>query len=505
MKVGDCHYHLKEYAEAIASYEEFKKVHPTYEEMPYIQFQLGMCYFSQMTTADRDQSSTQKAMANFEYLIANYPPNLFTEKAKEKVSDCQRQLAEHEFHIGNFYYLQEKFQAAALRFEGLLEKYPKWLDQDKTLFLLGNSYIGLDKRDKAGEALTRLVKEYPGSPLAKEAKKMLARGLIGKKTALRKGKAPLKAATPEPGSQGLVLVRYEEEGKKTLSSEEDRVLPAQKFEEQKGVAQPEQKIKEEKAGLLAPREDANPLPSAARPAEEGRTKAVPERKIEQVPGPSVAGEKATVAPPAPSEELKIALVPGEEPSKSLPPARVEPRPASKPEEEKPRASLPGILGLPTEREKPKKEATSAPLQEAKLADMAYPIDITSDRVETYTKENLILFKGNVMARQKDIVIYADSVEAVVIDNGKGIEKVTAGGNVKIQQGLRVANCEKAIFYNLDKKVVLTGEPKVWEGDNFVSGEEIVFDIEKDRIEVKGGTAGRGKVRVFPKEEPEKKE
>ena len=78
MKVGDCHYHLKEYAEAIASYEEFKKVHPTYEEMPYIQFQLGMCYFSQMTTADRDQTSTQKAMANFEYLIANYPLNLFT-------------------------------------------------------------------------------------------------------------------------------------------------------------------------------------------------------------------------------------------------------------------------------------------------------------------------------------------------------------------------------------------------------------------------------------------
>lgn len=109
-----------------------------------------------------------------------------------------------------------------------------------------------------------------------------------------------------------------------------------------------------------------------------------------------------------------------------------------------------------------------------------------------------------MARQKDIVIYADSLEAVIIDDGKGIEKVTAGGNVKIQQGLRVANCEKAIFYNLEKKVVLTGDPKVWEGDNSVSGEEIVFDIEQNRIEVKGGTTGRGKVRIYPKEETEKK-
>ena len=56
-----------------------------------------------------------------------------------------------------------------------------------------------------------------------------------------------------------------------------------------------------------------------------------------------------------------------------------------------------------------------------------------------------------MARQKDMVIYADSLEAVIIEDGKGIEKVIAGGNVKIQQGLRVANCQKAIFYNLERK------------------------------------------------------
>jgi lipopolysaccharide export system protein LptA len=145
------------------------------------------------------------------------------------------------------------------------------------------------------------------------------------------------------------------------------------------------------------------------------------------------------------------------------------------------------------------------LQEAKLGDAAYPIEITSDRVETYSRENLIVFKGNVTARQKDMVIYADSIEAVIIEDGKGIEKVIADGNVRIQQGLRVANSQKAIFYNLDKKVVLTGDPKVREGDNVVSGDEIVFDIEKDRVEVKGGSGGRGRARIHPKEEIEKRE
>jgi lipopolysaccharide export system protein LptA len=116
-------------------------------------------------------------------------------------------------------------------------------------------------------------------------------------------------------------------------------------------------------------------------------------------------------------------------------------------------------------------------------------------VEAYWKENLIIFKGNVIARQKDMVFYADTLEAVIIEDGKGIERVTAEGNVKIQQGLRVANCQKAVFYNLDQKVVLTGDPKVSEGDNIVSGDEIIFDIEKNRVEVKGGPSGRGKAKV----------
>jgi lipopolysaccharide export system protein LptA len=141
-------------------------------------------------------------------------------------------------------------------------------------------------------------------------------------------------------------------------------------------------------------------------------------------------------------------------------------------------------------------------KEAKLLDTTQSIEITSDQVETHWKENVILFKGNVIARQKDIVIYADSIEAVIIEDGKGIERVIAGGNVKIQQGLRVANCQKAIFYNVDQRVVLTGDPRVVEGDNLVSGEEIIFDMEKNRVEVKGGTSGRGKARIHPGKEIE---
>jgi lipopolysaccharide export system protein LptA len=162
------------------------------------------------------------------------------------------------------------------------------------------------------------------------------------------------------------------------------------------------------------------------------------------------------------------------------------------------AVLPSSPAPSQDKEKVKK-GISPETKETKLVDKSQPIDVTSDKVEAYWKENLVIFKGNVIARQKDMVIYADSLEVVTNEDGKGIERVIAGGNVKIQQGLRVAHCQKAVFYNLDQKLVLTGEPKVSEGENVVSGDEIIVDIDKNRVEVKGGANGRGKAKIEPGE------
>ena len=185
-------------------------------------------------------------------------------------------------------------------------------------------------------------------------------------------------------------------------------------------------------------------------------------------------------------------------------------PEIKPEKERQIAAKPPSLASEEEKGRPKREKVKREILrepgesgQNKLVDKSQPIDITSDRAETYSRKNLIVFKGNVIARQKDIVIYADSIEAATMEDGKGIEKVVAGGNVKIQQGPRLASCQKAVFYNLDQKVILTGDPKLWEGGNMVSGEEIIFEIEQNRVDVKGGQDGRGKARILPGTELEK--
>jgi len=486
LKVGDCHLLKKDYVEAIASYEEFKKIHPTHEDVLYVQYQIGMAYFNQMLTLDRDQTSTKKALSSFEYLIGNYPPGLFTEKAKEKIGVCKKRLADHEFYVGDFYYKNGKFEAAASRFEELLEKFPKIPDEDKTLFLLGKSYLEIDRGEKAKETFTKIVTQYPKSSHYKEARAILDKGLTEKKVPLRKIKTEVskkKGETAEAEPDRVALVKFEEEGKQPVSLKEEKKVDLRKEEERL----PSIPASSESGRSIPPKEERERVmpPLAKDQMQEDRAPVTPQEMKQ--------GKEA-------NEDLKIALIPGEERQRGISP-KTELRIEVTPEEEKRIVSLPATPPTPPEKEKSKRGVLGEP--GGKSVDTGQPIDITSDRVETYSKDNLIIFKGNVIARQKDIVIYADSIEAVVIEGGKGIEKVIAGGNVKIQQGIRVASCQKAIFHNLDQKVFLTGDPRVWEGDNIVSGDEIVFDIQQNRVEVKGGPGGRGKAKIYPGGEFEK--
>lgn len=116
-----------------------------------------------------------------------------------------------------------------------------------------------------------------------------------------------------------------------------------------------------------------------------------------------------------------------------------------------------------------------------------PINITSDSMEAETKINRVIFKGNVVARQKDMTITSNELMATYGDNGKDLKEVLATGNVRITQQDKIAVADRALFLNAERKVILTGNPRVWQGKDIVSGERIIYYLDEDRTIVEGGT------------------
>lgn len=77
------------------------------------------------------------------------------------------------FWSGQSYFAEKDFEKAIENYEIVLKIYPKGNKAPDALLMMGLAYVRTGHNEKARQALTRLVKEYPGSEAAKKATKRL--------------------------------------------------------------------------------------------------------------------------------------------------------------------------------------------------------------------------------------------------------------------------------------------------------------------------------------------
>ncbi|MCP4670347.1 MAG: outer membrane protein assembly factor BamD [Desulfobacula sp.] len=124
LKIADSQYHLEEYDEAILNYEEFEKMHPRNEAVPYVIYQVGLCWFEQLDTVDRDRTPAKNSLVQFKRLINQFPESEYSKKAKKHIKTCMANLSGHELYVANYYMKTKKYKAALKRYEYLIEHYP---------------------------------------------------------------------------------------------------------------------------------------------------------------------------------------------------------------------------------------------------------------------------------------------------------------------------------------------------------------------------------------------
>lgn len=130
-----------------------------------------------------------------------------------------------------------------------------------------------------------------------------------------------------------------------------------------------------------------------------------------------------------------------------------------------------------------------------------PIVIDADRMEALRKEGLVIFSGNVVARQDNSVQTADRMEVYLDDKGERVLRIISTGNVKIvTEDCRTGTARRAEYYDDEQRLVLIGDAKVWQDENVVTGERITIYLAEDRSTVEGGTRDRVKSVFYPRRE-----
>jgi outer membrane protein assembly factor BamD len=161
--------------QAEAEYKDFILFYPTMEEAAESQKKICEIHYKQMEKSDRDPNNSLRAEQECRQLLVQFPNSKFAPEATQMLRNIQEVLGEAEMLVGDFYHRKGSLASAANRLTGVVDQYPLYSRADEALWLSGDSYsrMGPRFRQQAGEAYTRIVKDYPLSSYAAQAKNKL--------------------------------------------------------------------------------------------------------------------------------------------------------------------------------------------------------------------------------------------------------------------------------------------------------------------------------------------
>jgi outer membrane protein assembly factor BamD len=174
LKAAYAQYMNEQYAEAIAGFQDFQRMHPTNANLPFAEYYLALSYMDQMGKTDRDQRAAENAHQHFQSLIDRYPDSPFAAKAQEKLAEIRDSLAKHELAVAQFYLHWNNPLGAESRLQHLLKVYPDTQIAGEALNAFGAHFEQRGDLRRAALAYGALVQKYPRSELAAEARSALA-------------------------------------------------------------------------------------------------------------------------------------------------------------------------------------------------------------------------------------------------------------------------------------------------------------------------------------------
>jgi outer membrane protein assembly factor BamD len=186
--------------QAISEYKDFITFFPFLDEAAYAQMQVAMTHYRMMEKPDRDSTQARAAEDELQTFLLKYPQSPLVPQAEQHLREVQEVLAEGDYRVAHFYYVKRAYRASAARLLELADRYPLYSQSDQALWILGDIYEKAEHREVSDKYYERIVRDYPLSPHAEEAKqKLVADGI----------------PVPQPDAAALARMQHEQETPRT--------------------------------------------------------------------------------------------------------------------------------------------------------------------------------------------------------------------------------------------------------------------------------------------------
>ncbi|MCX5893436.1 MAG: hypothetical protein NTW80_10795 [Deltaproteobacteria bacterium] len=158
----------------------------------------------------------------------------------------------------------------------------------------------------------------------------------------------------------------------------------------------------------------------------------------------------------------------------------------------------------------------------------FPLHIVAQKLEADQAAGVIIFSGAVKATYGDSILYSDQLRVFFVKKpeaakakgpapaapqagaketagqnplgelgGDKIDRIVAQGSVRFVQADRVATGQTATYYKDRDEVVLVGNPQLWQAENNLKGERIIFNLKDNKMRVESSPQKRVEAHLYP--------
>jgi outer membrane protein assembly factor BamD len=172
-------YMRNRYTEALGALDRFIQLHPAHRDIAYAYYLRALSYYEQINDTQRDQRTTEQAMAALQDVANRFPNTPYARDARLKMDLARDHLAGREMTIGRFYQTRRLHTAAIGRFRRVIDDYQTTNHVPEALHRLTELYLTLGLVDEARRTATVLGHNYPGSPWYQDSYALLVEGAEG--------------------------------------------------------------------------------------------------------------------------------------------------------------------------------------------------------------------------------------------------------------------------------------------------------------------------------------
>lgn len=174
----------EEYILAADEYTRFIELYRQDPRRSEAAFERALAYYKLSPPFQLDQTDTRRAINYLRLFVEQYPSSEFADQGGQMLQELRNKLAHREYYAAQLYERRELYEAAALTYERVLNKYPetKWTD-NALLGAIGAhirySEVSIESKQaerlqKALDSYQQFIQLFPDSPLLKEAEKLYA-------------------------------------------------------------------------------------------------------------------------------------------------------------------------------------------------------------------------------------------------------------------------------------------------------------------------------------------